>query len=203
VDLGLRTVCLFWSENIISVVVWGLFAVPIHLGGITQFRLQARRASRLEKHGVVLPRRTIRQWLGGSKTRFKRVWKSEWTLSVAQSDVYAVRFPERKAVIILSWLLSPSIIAHIIYGTITLSSLTFIGPRDAVYVILRFVLSVIVCRAILMYEIAGLRERFNSVEGGSITAPSVSRDIEVDSLIAYDPARTLPLLPRAYRYDYK
>jgi len=57
-----------------------------------------------------------------------------------------------------------------------LSSLLFIGPRDAVQVIGRFAASGLLCRVITMYELAGLRENYvpvdtvdkDSMAGGSL-----------------------------------
>jgi hypothetical protein len=62
----------------------------------------------------------------------------------------------------------PSIIIHVLAGTVVLSSLIFIGARDTILVVARFMLSVLVCRAILMYEVAGIRDRYKSNCGGLV-----------------------------------
>ena len=61
--------------------------------------------------------------------------------------------------IVLSWLVAIFIIAHLAYGTLLLSSLLFVGTRDAAVIAVRLFLSTLVCRGILMYELSGLRER--------------------------------------------
>jgi hypothetical protein len=52
-----------------------------------------------------------------------------------------------------------NIACHIIFGTLTFSSLLFISVRDAVTVIGRYLASLLLCRAILTYELACLRDR--------------------------------------------
>ena len=66
---------------------------------------------------------------------------------------------ETSTSIILSWMVATFIIAHLAYATLLLSSLLFIGTRDAAVIAVRLLLSTLVCRAILMYELSGLRER--------------------------------------------
>jgi hypothetical protein len=44
----------------------------------------------------------------------------------------------------------------LIYGTFLLSSLQFIGARDSIFTVLRYLGSSILCRLILMFEIAGI-----------------------------------------------
>lgn len=50
---------------------------------------------------------------------------------------------------------------HVILGTLIFSSMLFISTRDAVYVLGRFMCSVLVCRILLMYELAKLRVLYN------------------------------------------
>jgi hypothetical protein len=46
---------------------------------------------------------------------------------------------------------------HLLLGTLVLSSMLFISARDGTYVLGRFMISVLLCRAVLMYELAKLR----------------------------------------------
>lgn len=82
---------------------------------------------------------------------------------------YVDTFPDTMLFIGLKWFLTPSIILHVIFCKLVLSSLTFICPRDAVEVIGRFMASVLLCRAVLMYEIAGIRDWYNSSKDGLVT----------------------------------
>ncbi|KAJ5514107.1 hypothetical protein N7463_003659 [Penicillium fimorum] len=63
--------------------------------------------------------------------------------------------------VLLSWFLSLLTAAHVMFGTLVFSSMLFISVRDSVAVITRFMGSVIVCRVVLMYELAKLRHLCN------------------------------------------
>ncbi|KAI1344303.1 hypothetical protein F5Y15DRAFT_366118 [Xylariaceae sp. FL0016] len=175
-QLGLKTVCAFWSETIVAPLIWGVLAVPIHILGTLIFRLQVRRVHKNEQ----AERINFKRWLYGTLGRAKRLFWTEPMPSASQEDLYVMVFEERRLLVSLMWMLSPCIIAHIIFGTLLLSSLTFIGPRDAIAVVGRYMSSVLVCRALLMHEIAGLRECFNSENGGEVSAllPISSKPIE-------------------------
>lgn len=74
--------------------------------------------------------------------------------------------------VLLSWILSLLTAAHVMLGTLVFSSMLFISVRDSVAVITRFMGSVIVCRVVLMYELAKLRHLYNlhtREEGGAET----------------------------------
>jgi TRAP-type C4-dicarboxylate transport system permease small subunit len=59
--------------------------------------------------------------------------------------------------VICAWFLSVVTVFHIILGSLILSSTNFIGPRHALGVMARYVISVVVCRVILVYELAIVR----------------------------------------------
>jgi hypothetical protein len=61
--------------------------------------------------------------------------------------------------VLLSWATSVGIAFHIIYGTVTFSSVLFISVRDSIGVVCWFMGSVLVCRIVLMYELASLRDQ--------------------------------------------
>ncbi|KAI1114746.1 hypothetical protein F5Y14DRAFT_162074 [Nemania sp. NC0429] len=163
-QLGVRTICIFWSNGTVVPLIWGLFALPIHVCAAIAFRLQARRLYSDDD----LKRRSFRGWIGGTKKRIWETLKAEPVPAALQKDVYIIAYPETKKFIAINWLLTPGIIIHVVFGTLVLSSLTFIGPRDALEVVGRFTISVLISRAILMYEIAGVRDRFNSSDGGLV-----------------------------------
>jgi hypothetical protein len=75
----------------------------------------------------------------------------------SEERIYIRLFKETRLFIISAWFLSVLIVFHIILGTLVLSSTTFIGPRDALGVMARYVISVITCRVILVYELAVVR----------------------------------------------
>lgn len=66
--------------------------------------------------------------------------------------------PRTTTAILLQILASALAFVHILLGTMILSSLIFIGFHDTVRILLRFIASALVCRAILMFELAGIQE---------------------------------------------
>ncbi|PSN61688.1 hypothetical protein BS50DRAFT_592636 [Corynespora cassiicola Philippines] len=52
-------------------------------------------------------------------------------------------------------------LAHVVWGTVILGSTTLVGPSDATMILGRFMASTVICRAILMFEMAGLRQVVN------------------------------------------
>ncbi|KAI0553053.1 hypothetical protein F4679DRAFT_33594 [Xylaria curta] len=167
-QLGVRTICMFWSNATVVPLVWGMLVLPIHIAATIVFRLQARRAYSDESSLHALQGDSFKQWLKDSKKRVVELRKTEFVPAALQRGVFVFTYSESKLLICLNWFLTPSIIIHVIFGTLVLSSLTFIGPRDALEVIGRFMISVLVCRALLMYEIAGVRDRYNSTDGGPV-----------------------------------
>ncbi|KAI1160954.1 hypothetical protein F5B18DRAFT_471267 [Nemania serpens] len=163
-QLGVRTICIFWTNGTIVPLLWGLFVLPIHVCAAIVFRLQARRLYSDD----VLKRGSFWGWIRGTKKRIWELRKTELVPAALQKEIYIITFPETKKFIAINWLLTPGIIIHVVFGTLVLSSLTFIGPRDALEVVGRFTASMLITRAILMYEIAGVRDRYNSPDGGLV-----------------------------------
>ncbi|KAL6717583.1 hypothetical protein ACLMJK_005498 [Lecanora helva] len=160
-DLGVKTICPIWSDNVIAPMLWSVLIIVGHLLGSFILRMQIKRiklAKKPRKSGLILmdwPKkfgRAIYEWS-----------YTEWQSAYRQKNIYLVAFGERYTVVIFSWILSTLIILHVIYGTIVLSSLYFIGPRDALQVIARYIGSVLACRIICMFEIAGLRENTKEI----------------------------------------
>ena len=77
--------------------------------------------------------------------------------------------PETRTAVCLNWVAVILAYAHWIFGTLVFSSALFIGTLDALGVIARYLASALVCRMIMLVEIAGIRaveeeetaERFN------------------------------------------
>ncbi|KAF2868120.1 hypothetical protein BDV95DRAFT_670625 [Massariosphaeria phaeospora] len=94
------------------------------------------------------------------------------------------------------------VLGHVVWGTIILGSTTLVEPVDAVMLIGRFVASTVVCKAILMFELAGMREVTTleeeavvvrtSSQGESSTALGKSATVASGSEIS-------PMLQRATR----
>ncbi|KAI0470726.1 hypothetical protein GGR56DRAFT_143073 [Xylariaceae sp. FL0804] len=85
---------------------------------------------------------------------------------IAQADELRVRTcDEGPCYVALSWLLGTLSSVDFLFGTLLLSSLEFIGTADALGVIARYMASALVCRAVLMFEIVGMRARLTGDPG--------------------------------------
>ena len=65
--------------------------------------------------------------------------------------------PEARIAVCLNWVAVILAYAHWIFGTLVFSSTLFIGTLDALGVIARYLASALVCRMILLVELAGIR----------------------------------------------
>jgi hypothetical protein len=76
--------------------------------------------------------------------------------------IYVKWFEESKKYIFGQWFHSIGTVAHIIFGTLIFSSMNFIGPRDAMQVLGRYMASILCSRILLMYELSVVRECYNA-----------------------------------------
>jgi hypothetical protein len=148
-------VCSWWSNTIFAPLVWGALSIPIHFAGTFGLRLRMRRihsdADKNEQIGVA-------RWFQLLPKRLYDFSESEWMPAVSQEEIRTLAFEETKTYVAWSWLLSTATVIHILFGSLLFSGLLFIGARDALLVIFRYVASVLICRIIVMYELAGMRE---------------------------------------------
>ncbi|KAI0116342.1 hypothetical protein GGR51DRAFT_314454 [Nemania sp. FL0031] len=156
-QLGVGTVCCWWPETVFGPLVWTILSIPIHLAGTFAIRLRVRRIDTDEEKHMDI---RFPQWLRQIPKRLSGYWKSEWVPAVAQDKIRTVSFEEGKVYVAWSWLLSTATVIHILFGSLVLSGLLFIGPRDALLVIFRYVVSVLVCRILVTFELAGMRVRY-------------------------------------------
>ncbi len=70
---------------------------------------------------------------------------------------FRVDMPEARIAVCLNWVAVILAYTHWIFGTLVFSSTLFIGTLDALGVIARYVASALVCRMILLVELAGIR----------------------------------------------
>ncbi|KAK0727708.1 hypothetical protein B0T26DRAFT_637215 [Lasiosphaeria miniovina] len=166
-DLGIKTICIFWSDFIFAPMLWGSLSFLVHVGAVLTLRMRLRR-------------------LGpGEDATGRNISARQWfELSSAKTDVRFDVFPESRLFVLMAWLLSMGTIVHILFGTAIFSSTTFIGPLDALTVLGRYMASVMACRIISMYELAGLRDAakknavFDSSSGGRHRAAVEFADVK-------------------------
>ncbi|KAJ4172212.1 hypothetical protein NW754_002402 [Fusarium falciforme] len=84
------------------------------------------------------------------------------------TEKYVALIKGRKETItflVSAWLESTFTILHLVFGTLVFSGTLFVGTKDALRIVGRYIAGVAVCRIILMYELAGLRESCHSIDG--------------------------------------
>ncbi|KAK4188574.1 hypothetical protein QBC35DRAFT_495842 [Podospora australis] len=172
-QLGVRTTCAFWSDNVFAPMVWALLGIVVHFFGMVVLRLRLRGwrgrpedvgQREEEVHMMNLNRGNrngllgIVRWCRGISGRAMSIAKTEFEPSAyANYDSRIVTFQESKTFLVCAWLLSVFTVSHVIYGTLVFASTVFISPTEALVVLVRYAISVSVCRIVLMYELAGLR----------------------------------------------
>lgn len=197
-ELGVKSISSIMSNSVFPTMIWTLLVIPIHFFGAISMRLRVRRqynrgdqynernqhddgdtkGTKRKKRGHLAG--TI-QWFRNFPNRLRELSSTELIPTVSQESVKVKFFKECRLYIFLSWALSTGIICHIIFGTFLMSSFLFLGPNDAMGVAGRYMASVLLCRILLMYEIAGIRERVDLPPpwGEEVRTPQSSHVMEV------------------------
>ncbi|KAK0649073.1 hypothetical protein B0T16DRAFT_456518 [Cercophora newfieldiana] len=170
--LGMRTFYSVWPNTGFAPSLWVVIRIGLHGLSLVLMRLRIRREFG-DGDGDEDGEKGVGAWVRGLAGRlplvngFRAATRMEWEPCVMQEEVRVEMFGETKTYVCLAWLLHTLTAMHIVYGTWVFSSLSFIGTRDAVCVLGRFMASVLVCRVILMYETVGLREAYLRGNGGT------------------------------------
>ena len=141
-QLGISVISNFAPQRTYLVLLWAFLILLIHGFGSFTLMLRVRTADELDKTGY--------SWL-----------KRQFVLVNDRHPVKLKVVPESYWFLFLTWFTAMGTICHVIYGTLVFSSLLFISVRDSLLVIARYMVSVICCRVILMYELASLRRVFH------------------------------------------
>ena len=145
-DLGLKASYTFAPQLVYLPLLWAYLGSLAHGFGVMALRLRLKRSKSPDD-----PRR-----LNWFHAQIKPLALQD-AEHFQRFTVVGESFPY----ILFSWLTSVGIACHIIFGTLTFSSVLFISVRDSVFVMLRFMASVLLCRSVLMYELAILRNQWN------------------------------------------
>lgn len=149
-DIGVRSV-LAWSCNSWALpLLWILY--PISLHGVCFIG-----------HYYMIPRergesKVERPRISNRSSWVDRLWTLEVLPTVNRERGPILRVPPTTTAILLQIVASALAFIHVVLGTMILSSLIFIGFHDTLRILARFVASALVCRGILMFELAGIRE---------------------------------------------
>jgi hypothetical protein len=142
-ELGVQVSCSFAPQLSYLVLLWAVLNLSIHISGAAALYLRVRVKCKLYCN-------TLLDYI---RIHFTPVsMQRPHTIEVV---------PESYWFIAINWFTSILTVCHVLYGTLTFSSMLFISVKDSLRVIARLMASVISCRVILMYELATLRDSFN------------------------------------------
>ena len=142
-ELGVQVVCNFAPHLTYLPLLWAFLILIIHSSGAITLMFRVQLSDESEANG-------------------QHEWLSRQFTPLSKRGLVRVRMvPENYFFTFFSWFTAIMTICHVIYGTLVFSSMLFISVRDGLTVIARYFTSVIVCRIILMYELASLRTSFN------------------------------------------
>jgi hypothetical protein len=141
-QLGSRVVLVFAPHLTYLIFVWIFLGVTPYL--FARFALHLR-----IKFDYVESQNPI-SWL-------KR-WIAPW--NQRRSAIFTI-YPETLLSTFFSAMVSLIISAHIIFGTLVFSSMLFISVKDTMPIVGRFLISAIVCRIVLVFELARIRHLFH------------------------------------------
>lgn len=146
-----------WTVNTISCdtlympLLWAFVTPSLHIMGMIALRLRTD----------VVVDGALQGHLGWS-IEDMRTWlfikaRHEFSPCATHEKLKLQWKQETHAYVLVSWWASICTATHLLYGTIAMSSLVFLGYVDSIKIIGRLMASVIVCRAILVFELAGMR----------------------------------------------
>ncbi|PHH77332.1 hypothetical protein CDD82_3565 [Ophiocordyceps australis] len=146
-QLCLWTVCTFVPTQAFLPAMWHVGAFSIHLlgwfGALIRFR---------------------------SRPKERRCWATRWLRMEVVPSAWATNFSIKKrggsateyVLYMTDFVMYVLVPLQIFYGSIILSSLVFVSVFDAVSLVCWYSLSTITCRAILLYEFAGMRQTMHA-----------------------------------------
>lgn len=137
-ELGTRVVLVFYPQSTYLVLLWIILGIIPHLMSATALKLRIKIETSARDEAVC----SLKSWIVP--------WETKGTVKflVSQESLLCAG---------LSAVVSIFIALHIILGTLVFSSMLFISVRDCIPVLGRFLASLIICRIVLIYELARLR----------------------------------------------
>lgn len=166
-QLGLRTVITWKCNTSYMPVLWSTLAAAIHIlaaiGWQSSFAMRRfrneQRQSRCASTWLSSLAQTIREELTLSVDANIRLHahKTCATDASASGTPPAEEEDESWVMIFAMQLADATSFVHLVFGTLVFSSLVFIATLDAAKVVLRYMLSGLLCRCVLLYELSGMR----------------------------------------------
>ena len=154
----------YWSVSIFAIQItwlpalWTFLAFGIHIIGVFALRFRFKLHYPVDQSSRQHQER--RQW------RIVRWLERELIPAGFQPGIVVLRQKDNPWFHVLTWILYFSVIAHVLFGTMLLSSLLFISSSDAVGIAGKYALSTVACRLVMVFELMGMRHSGMRVEKG-------------------------------------
>lgn len=169
-EIGVRSALTISQEEQSLPAIWICIGALIHiLGGVILRFAQKKRQPRS-------------LWVSCLNFNLLRWLKRQFSPRV---EIEPIEFELRPCSVfemVFSWLAGILATVNIIWGTVLFSSILFAPLEEALWIVLRIMLSAILCRIVVRYEICAIREQNSSdQELGRIIAPVPSDDGQHES----------------------
>jgi hypothetical protein len=135
-----RVVFAYSVEIEYAPIIFVFVAIALHIAGIAVLYLSIKFESDVSR-----------------KQSVAALIKHELTPCASHAQTKLIFKPESYFFILLSWLTSIGTILYLFYSTYLFSGALFITLASSQIIIVRYLVSILSCRAILMYELSGMR----------------------------------------------
>ncbi|KAK4196161.1 hypothetical protein QBC40DRAFT_258315 [Triangularia verruculosa] len=178
-EIGVKSICTLWTNRIFGPTIWAVLGLLVHILGTIGLRLRIRgwrgpedqvreAVEKVKSTRAAKPNGTFHvgatlwsawEWVAGIPQRLCHLLATEFRPSASDGLAVGIfTFKESKLFLVAAWVGSMATVLHIIFGTLIFASTIFVGVEDALSIVGRYMASVAICRIILMYELAGIRE---------------------------------------------
>jgi hypothetical protein len=168
-ELGTKSINTVNPNTTYMPMIWSFIGVIAHLGGAVVFNMRARSKPKdtdvKDPEAYTLSSIIARlRWPTTEEIKYviRRdfTWPSPQYNWPAEATIAFTNKDETAPFTFLAWIFSMFTIFHIILGTMILAGTNFVGPRNAFAVMARYILSVMICRIIVVYELSVLKLEF-------------------------------------------
>ncbi|KAI5919148.1 hypothetical protein F4810DRAFT_517417 [Camillea tinctor] len=146
-ELGRHAIVAFAPETVFCMPLWTFLAVVIHFAGVIALSIRVKLRKIGDGDGHRLHRRAtgFSDWVPNELIPAAfQPWRLQWREETIWFQLF-------------SWALGVGIVAHVLWGTLVLSSLLFFSVTDSLIIVSRYIASSLVCRAIVRLELSGMR----------------------------------------------
>ena len=166
IELGTLTV-LSWSCTLdYGPLVWAILPFSIHLVAAISYHIEVAHTEKQVRKEIAedrTPRSPLTRSMTFLQKRAQLSWlHKEFTICANQPKGLEALMAQKRTsrvAVLLNCIASLMAFFHLLFGTMLFSSLIFIAVWDILNsIIWRYLISTVVCRLILLIELAGLRE---------------------------------------------